>query len=208
MYTAQEKHSSCYTIYNPFTDPSSLEFQLQGYGGFGYDTTHLKKDDKVPKIVKAAGDGDIGAIKNLVKEASKNGDKEVRLLVNMTQRWTEVDYKMSGFTKEYEWHGLTALAEAVCIGHFDIAHYLLTLEADPTLEGCLNDGEYANAFKAVNLCKTVDSERIKKLLEAVKPLWKDAEYKSSRYSKDRVAKAFPNQPTDKEGLQKVLLSFV
>ena len=58
-----------------------------------------------------------------------------------------------------------------------------------------------------NLCKSADKERITSLLEAVKPFWKDAPYKSSHYDKDRVKKCFPNLPTDNEGLQKALASF-
>ena len=36
----------------------------------------------------------------------------LRKLLNASKRWTEVDYKMSGFTKEHEWHDLTPLAKA------------------------------------------------------------------------------------------------
>ena len=38
-------------------DPSSLEFQMHGYGGFGYDTSHVPTDP-LPEIVQAAARGD------------------------------------------------------------------------------------------------------------------------------------------------------
>ena len=40
-------------------DFGSLEFQMYGYGGFGYDTSHVPKDDPDPAIVSAARRGDL-----------------------------------------------------------------------------------------------------------------------------------------------------
>ena len=68
---------------------------VEGYGGFGYDTSHVKKDDKVPAVVTAAQKGDLAKVRQLVKA-------DIRVL-SATQRWTEVDFKGSGFTKEWQW---------------------------------------------------------------------------------------------------------
>ena len=56
---------------------------IGGYGGFGYDTSHVKKDDKIPTIVTAAQRGDLAAVRRLV-------NADIRQL-HATQRWTEVD---------------------------------------------------------------------------------------------------------------------
>jgi hypothetical protein len=138
-----------------------VDFQMYGHGGFGYDTSHIQKDDPTPDIVQAAEKGDFNMLVEECFEEGENEDSFVRKdpsFLNASRRWTEVDYKMSGFTKEYEWHGLTALATAALNGHAKIVEFLLQQEADPTLEGRPSedpsqDNEY-NALSAAIAGKT------------------------------------------------------
>lgn len=175
--------------FGSFYDPSSVEFQIYGYGGFGYDTSHVKPDDVQPEIVQAAKNGDLGRLMRVVERArahpelvapdayhgpqrggrwakkrarraagaaTKAGtggqltpEALLRCTVHATRRWTEVDYKMSGFTKEWEWHDLTALSAACLAGHDAVVAYLLAdCLADPTLEGCPQDDVYYDAARA------------------------------------------------------------
>jgi hypothetical protein len=59
---------------NPYNDPSSLEFQLRGHGGFGYDTSHVPRDEAEPAIVKAAGDGNLKRVQELLREEMPTED--------------------------------------------------------------------------------------------------------------------------------------
>jgi Ankyrin repeats (3 copies) len=124
-----------------YDDP--VDFAMHGYGGFVYDTDHVKPDDATPHIVVAAGNGRLEQVRSLIETSSNP-----KLVLNASRRWTEVDYRMSGFTKEYEWHGATPLIEAARKGHADIVQYLLMKEADPTLEGCIAENVHYNAFSA------------------------------------------------------------
>jgi hypothetical protein len=209
FYAYDDYDNGCDYDYEP--DYSSLDFQMNGYGGFGYDTNHVPADDPVPSIVNAARAGLFEQVKQLVEDASVPGcplcDKKTNLLtcgkckamsycgkehqkmhwkqhkkvcsnaknehvlpkdagkrrvLNASQRWTEVDYKMSGFTKEYEWHGLTPLAAAANCGHAHIVQYLLEQGADPTLAGCLSEDTHYNALRAAQAAlnefdRTIDS---------------------------------------------------
>jgi hypothetical protein len=74
---------------------------VNGFGGFGYDTSHVKPDEQESGVVKAARVGDASQIQ-LILDQENDQDKR-RTLINGARRWTEVDYRMSGFTKEYEW---------------------------------------------------------------------------------------------------------
>lgn len=113
---------------------------MHGYGGFGYDMFGVPKDDPEPAIVLAAARGDLAGVEKIVEEAwdadsskqeqgstvattspQQDAARRVRLAVNKTKRWTEVDhFKASGFTKEWEWHGLTALAAAARAGRAEV----------------------------------------------------------------------------------------
>ncbi|CAD7926294.1 unnamed protein product [Amoebophrya sp. A120] len=98
-------------------------------------------------IVSAVKKGDIDAVKRLVEETQPGNER--RTLVNSTRHWTEVDYKIGGYTKEWEWHDMTALSYAAYGGHVDVVRYLLhTGDADPTLSGCPVADEYYDASKA------------------------------------------------------------
>jgi len=127
-----------------------ITFQMYGYGGFGYDTSHVKPNEKESTFVKAARSGDVRKMRSLLDEVHDEGQR--RALLNQARRWTEVDYKMSGFTKEYEWFDLTPLAHAAKEGHFDAVEFLLREGADPTLSGCLTDDVFYTAAKAAEAC--------------------------------------------------------
>jgi len=195
-------------------EPGSLEFQLYGYGGFGYNTDHVPKDDDVPDIVRYAKTGNIEGVKAQIsmvrkkarkakkEQRNKKLDKGLRFLINSSQRWTECDYKMSGFVKTWEWHNLTPLAAAAIQGHSEIVRILLeTGVADPTLTGCPTDNEYYDAYQAA---EKGSSETVKKMLDAVKPYWNTASYSSMHYSKDRVEKGYNNSCTDIDAMRSAL----
>eukprot|EP00656_Telonema_subtile_P022442 TRINITY_DN23580_c0_g2_i2.p1 TRINITY_DN23580_c0_g2~~TRINITY_DN23580_c0_g2_i2.p1 ORF type:complete len:297 (-),score=38.64 TRINITY_DN23580_c0_g2_i2:4-894(-) len=246
-------------------DPSSLDFQTHGYGGFGYDTSHVEPDEPEPALVGAAKQGELGLITALVEQESAaglgdrvrivgltsdagqllNGQEgkvvatanangrvgvdvgqetakllkptnlevveclELRQLLNQSRRWTEVDYKMSGFTKEYEWHDLTPVAAAAMHGHPHVVRYLLlTGIADPTLEGCYSDDEIVSAFKAAtvqsysnNGVKAEDRDQCQKLLAAAEPFWGKAAYSGPQYSAARAKSGFSNSPSNTEDLK-------
>jgi len=183
---------------------------MNGSGGFGYNTSRVKPDDPEPEIVQAAKRGDMSKLENLVKVVDRrsNPGMKMRLLVNQTRRWTEVD-NASGSSKTSEWHGLTALATAALEGRADVVHYLLMVLADPTLWGCSTKNVHYDAFQAAENCRDSKPGKVlvKKLLDAVKPFWNPAEYgKSAQYDETRVTKGFPNIPTDISKMLEALLA--
>jgi hypothetical protein len=134
----------------------------------------------------------------------------VRRLLNRSRRWTEVDYKMSGFTKEWEWHDLTPLAAAARRGQCHIVRLLLNSGVcDPTLSGCYADNETCDAFEALGnqhfRGQSEGKEQCTKLLEAAKPFWPKAQYSGCSYKKEeRITAGFPNKPSDVAGLREAL----
>ena len=214
MYGGYSDDDYDYEDYNPLQhmmdDP--VHFQMYGYGGFGYDTSHVPRDEPEPPITKKAAAGDLAGVMAIVDKTSVDQKAQV---INHARRWTEVDYRMSGFTKEYEWFGLTPVAHAASFGHDHIVQYLLEQGADPTLSGCPTDDVHVNAFGATESLvrfeerKSKDSKtppvsllrakRCEDLLAAAKPFWKSASYSHSRYGKT-TRKNFTNEPTDMKGL--------
>ena len=69
-----------------------ITFQIAGYGGFGYDTSHVQPPQRETAVVQAARSGNVNELKSLL--GSVKNEKEKRCLLH--RRWTEVDYKMSG----------------------------------------------------------------------------------------------------------------
>ena len=177
------------------------DFYTNGYGGFGYDTSHVPKDDRKAEITKKSEEGDLNAVKRIVQAATEK-DK----VINTARRWTEVDYKASGFTKEYEWFDLTPLATAARKGHDDIVQYLLEQGADPTLEGCPEDDVYLNALKAANealgramagrnRASCNKPRRCVDLLSIAEIFWNKSSYSSSSYGATK-RQVYSNRPKD------------
>jgi ankyrin repeat protein len=114
-----------------------------GYGGFGYNTSHVKTDEPHSPLYMAAKDGDLAQVQALVEKEQSQAAK--LKLLNHARRWTEVDYKMSGFTKEYEWFDRTPLIIAIAQGHAPVVKYRLEQGADPTLRACPSDDVHLDA---------------------------------------------------------------
>jgi hypothetical protein len=127
-----------------YGDP--VAFQMYGYGGFGYDTSHVPPDQQHSELYHASKEGDLKKVKEIVRLCTGKTEEEKRCMINKARRWTEVDYKMSGFTKEYEWYDSTPLAIAANQGHSEVVQYLLEQLADPTLKGCPSDNVYLDAL--------------------------------------------------------------
>merc|ERR1719375_837223 len=49
-----------------------IDFQMYGYGGFGYDTSHIKPDSAQPAIVTASGHGNLEELRSLVERSSRS----------------------------------------------------------------------------------------------------------------------------------------
>ena len=189
-------YSDDYDPYDHMTnDP--IDYYTNGYGGFGYDTSHVKKDETHSELFKYASAGDLSQVKQIIEHAKAVSEVEKNKVLNHARRWTEVDYKMSGFTKEYEWFDITPLAVAASKGHDGIVQYLLEEGADPTLTGCPYDDTYWDAFQAAR------DTRCSALLEAVRPFWKRASYAGQHYNAN-ARKKFTNAPTDCEGMLNAL----
>ena len=189
-----------------------VHFQMYGYGGFGYDTSHVPKDEPEPPITKKAHNGDLAGVRAIVKTTPANKKAQV---INHARRWTEVDYRKSGFTKEYEWFDITPVAKAALCGHDQIVQYLLEQGADPTLVGCPSEDCHWDAHRCAEARVQMEESRCSEhpkfaralmsgkrcidLLNAAKIFWKPAPYKGSRYDKN-ARKEFTNKPTNILGL--------
>jgi hypothetical protein len=170
------------------TDFSSPSFQTLGYGGYGYNTDLVDSDDEEPEIVRASKMGYLEVVQREL--AGSNNAKTLRQRVNQTKKWTECDYRMSGFVKTYRWHDITAVTAAALFGHDQILYYLLSHGlADPTLKGCPTENVYINAFDAQKRgiskpCgrlgnSSQDYARCGALLAAAKPFWNTSKFSDS-----------------------------
>jgi len=181
------------------------------------DDLYLREDDDKPAVVRYAEKGNVDGIKaqitavrKLARKAKKSKkkeklDKNLRLLLNETQRWTERekgDGDGSDYARAWEWHNLTPLATAAINGQIEVVHLLLeTGVADPTLYGCPRQQEFYNAFQAAEIG---GCEVIMAMLQAVKPFWNVASYNGMAYSKDRVNCGFSNSCTDLQAMRRAL----
>ena len=170
------------------TDFSSPSFQTLGYGGYGYNTDLVESDDEEPEIVRASKMGYLEVVQREL--AGSNNAETLRQRVNQTKKWTECDYKMSGFVNTYRWHDITAVTAAALFGHDQILYYLLSHGlADPTLKGCPTENVYINAFDAQKRgiskpCgrlgnSSQDYARCGALLAAAKPFWNTSKFSDS-----------------------------
>jgi hypothetical protein len=133
----------------------------------------------------------IEGAENVVSEEEKNK------VINHARKWTEVDYKMSGFAKTWEWFDITPLAVAALKGHEEVVQYLLEQGADPTLCGCPRADTVLDAFQAAR------GTSCNALLDAVKPFWERAKYAGVHYDA-KSRKKFTNSPTDVNGMLRAL----
>jgi signal transduction histidine kinase len=142
-------------------------FLTHGYGGFGYDTSHVPRDEAHSSIYTAAMDGDLAKVQqalalseNKLSSSTINGRLK---MMNHARRWTEIDYRMSGFTKEYKWFDRTPLMIAVVHGRADVVQFLLKQGADPTLAACPREDYHVRAIQEAEMVYTNAKERVVKL---------------------------------------------
>jgi len=95
-------------------------------------------------------------------------DANRRRVLNASKRWTEVDFNASGFTKEYEWHGLTPLATAASSGKHEVVEFLLKEGADPMLRGCATEDEHYDALGAAKSSLKCKEQTLAKYFGKVK----------------------------------------
>lgn len=159
-------------------------------------------------------EGNSQAVQALVASAAGVSQAKKNKIINYARRWTEVDYRMSGFTQEYEWFDLTPVATAASKGHHDIVQYLLEQGADPTLEGCPDENIHVSALEAANqeLSRAIGSgnmancnrpRRCVDLLEVATLFWNRASYAGSHYNRAGRLE-FTNSPTNIDDLHRAL----
>ncbi|KAL7523750.1 hypothetical protein ACHAXR_000311 [Thalassiosira sp. AJA248-18] len=61
---------------------------MNGYGGFGYDTSHVPKDEPRSALAIAAGSGNLDEVKRVVEAAKAVSDEEKDRIINHARRWT------------------------------------------------------------------------------------------------------------------------
>ncbi|KAL7430030.1 hypothetical protein ACHAXM_001984 [Skeletonema potamos] len=197
-----------------------VHFQMYGYGGFGYDTSHIGPDEPMSDMCINASRGDLSGVMNIVERADSISDEEKVKVINYARKWTEVDYRMSGFTKEWTWFDLTPVAAAATLGHHEVVEYLLQQGADPTLTGCPTENVTVNALQAAkknldyesrqgnnNGEKCNNAKRCVDLLSVANLFWDKASYSSSRFS-TKARAVFSNRPNNYQLLQEALNNYV
>lgn len=187
-----------------------------------------EKEEEDPDMVISARRGDLESVKMLLE----NSTLPIATL-NMSCKWTEVEERKGGLKKSWTLHGETPLLASSRKGHVEIVHFLLTQEADPTLEGCiageLNDSPLSAVEKNISILNKqinrLDSamlgsdalsvmerlakfECIKQLLSCATQYWSRATYAGAHYT-DRRKNAFQknaNKPTNSTEMQSRLSS--
>ena len=134
-------------------DDSETSFGYLGNDGY------YPPDKKDSKLVTAASAGHLEIVKQII-EGCQSDQKAGTL--NAARKWTEVQEKMGGYDKSWEWFGDTALIAAARACHVEVVNYLLVEGADPTLSSCPSYDEYETAQKAAEnrekqLDRTIES---------------------------------------------------
>ncbi|XP_066911071.1 uncharacterized protein [Clytia hemisphaerica] len=142
MDDSDEFCSSDFEDDSSYIDSDEIDFDPEDYFESNYDI--YPKDEKTPNIVDYAGKGLLSLIQRETKDKKAGA-------INGSRKWTEVEEKW-GYDKSWEWHDDTPLIAAARNGHFEVAHYLLSVGADPTLESCHVCDENGNASKAASAC--------------------------------------------------------
>ena len=132
--------------------------QRYGYGGFGYDTSHVKSDCQHSEFYRVCEQGNLKKAKSMLAKETTIAKRLTT--INGARRWTEIDYKASGFTKEYEWFDRTPVLIAIKKGHVSLVKYLLEEGANPALEACYADDCTTTAKKeAATSCAATEKDR-------------------------------------------------
>ncbi len=190
-----------------------IDFQIYGYGGFGYDTSHIAPDEERSEMCISASKGDLHTVMDIVEQAAAISDEDQRRVINYARRWTEVDYRASGFTKEWTWFDLSPVAAAAIMGHHEVVQYLLEQGADPTLKGCPDDSGSFDALGAAkrawdfgrNNAISNNLQRCTDLVTVANLFWNTATYANPHYSATARAK-FSNRCKNNRMLQEALQS--
>lgn len=78
-----------------YYDHSSVDFQMNGYGGFGYGTSHVPKNEPHTELFNAAKNGNLAEVRRIVEAAEAISEEKKNDVLNYARRWTEVDYRVS-----------------------------------------------------------------------------------------------------------------
>ena len=176
-----------YEDYDPsdhmMNDP--VGFQIHGYGGFGYDTSHVEPSEEHSELYNASSAGDLAKVRELI---SKTETRKAKLeLVNHARKWTEVEYRNSGFTKEFEWYDRTPLMAAILRGHEEIVQYLLQEGADPVLKACYGEDAYTFAKEDIERAP-IDQEKKDRLKVIIDIALKYYTYENHKHCRVTIRK--------------------
>ena len=135
-----------------YGEESVEEKKTKKNNAYGFDPDEYRftkydvyeKNEIDPDIVLKAREGDLEGIKNILLKTGRPV-----ATINASRKWTETEEKW-GYDKSWEWHGETPLLAACRNRHVEVVHYLLTNEADPTLEGCISCDVTESPISAVN----------------------------------------------------------
>ena len=114
--------------------------------------------NKDPELVALARKGNLDQVKGVIKEHGASAS-----IVNASRKWTEVEEKY-GYDKTWDWHDDTPLIAAARGGHFEVVKYLLSVNADPTLESCHICDENMNAKQVAEKSLKIVRERYDRFL--------------------------------------------
>lgn len=209
---------------NPYRYPEGIQFYKDGgystankcHGGVMVEASRDGKEyrsEAIPDIALRASEGNLVAVKKIVKAAANISAHEKRATVNKARMWLKLNYNE---TKYCELYDATPLAYACINGHHDVVQYLLEQGADPTLRGTMPPSWSVNARGAVHklygkierggfpypesIAMRKCGTQCENLLFAVRPFWIPALYcGDSCYGNKRGS--FNNLPTDIDTLR-------